>query len=741
MAEPLKRTSIGSEELLAKPDKGLVEHLAEVTTLGAEIAQRLGLPELLKAKVLLACAFHDIGKGTLDFQEYIRGKKPKAYPHALASLPFVLLAESLLAQRYGWERYRVEATAAVLTHHSPLGSELYKSFETVAYHPELKQALCEVWALLEAHGVRELPSVEEFWRTVQLWLQNSPAALLDTSFSVNGTNRTLRGILQGLPPQEFAQVKATLHLADWLASAKIHQPSVLFLRNGSAAVEAHMLNKPLRAFQTEAHKATGADILRLRAPTGTGKTEALLLWTGNAERLLYLLPTQATTDAMWRRLREIYGDDAVALAHGRALYMLRRELRRESDEDPLDERLFGSVFARPVTVATLDQYLLAHLHGRHWEERRTLARRATVVLDEIHAYEPYTLGLLLEALEREPPARLALASATLPEPLLALFPCGTLIEAELELWQRTRHRVELREGSLLEDGAEEALRYARDGKRVLVIANTVRDAQALYHKLAEWGWANLTLLHARFMLRDRMQKEERVSQAEPGAIFVATQVVEVSLDISYEVLITEIAPVDALVQRLGRVNRQGELAPAPVLIYTQWSEGTQRVYGKELLAWSLEILAQLPPTPTDRELAQATHQLYERVVPTEEWQRELAEGRATLDELQRILGCYTIDLSDEALRERFTARRGMVTVEVLPAQFVEEAYQLKEQGELWRLPELLVPVPIWWFRVCAEQFSSLSDLHITQTTLAYDEERGLARPSGAALFPSGVILD
>jgi CRISPR-associated endonuclease/helicase Cas3 len=220
-----------------------------------------------------------------------------------------------------------------------------------------------------------------------------------------------------LPPQEFAQVKAVLHLADWLASARKPQPSVLFLSNGDSALQAYV------------------------APTGTGKTEALLLWAGDTERLLYLLPTQATTNAMWRRLRRIYGEDAVALAHGRALYMLRRELRRESDEGPLDERLFGSVFARPVTVATLDQYLLAHLHGRHWEERCTLARRATVVLDEIHAYEPYTLGLLLEALEREPPARLALASATLPEPLLALFPRGTLIEAELELWQRTRHRV------------------------------------------------------------------------------------------------------------------------------------------------------------------------------------------------------------------------------------------------------------------------------------------------------------
>ncbi len=717
-------------ELLAKPDMGLVAHLAEVTALGAEIADRLGLPQPLRTKALLACALHDIGKATVDFQEYIQGRKRKAYPHALASLPFVLLAESLLAQHYGWERHRLEATAAVLTHHSPLGPELYKGYEAVAYHPELEQALCEVWKLLQMHGVHGLPSGEVFWEAVQSLLRNSPAGLLDASFAIGDANRTLRGILQSLPPQEFAQVKAVLHLADWLASAKIQQATVLFLRDGSSAIEAHVrtLGASLRQFQQQVQKAS-PDVLWLRAPTGTGKTEALLLWAGNTERLLYLLPTQATTNAMWRRLRKVYGEDAVALAHGRALYMLRRELRRESDEDPLDERLFGSVFARPVTVATLDQYLLAHLHGRHWEERRTLARRATVVLDEIHAYEPYTLGLLLEALEREPPARLAVASATLPEPLLNLFPRGMLIEAEPELWQRTRHRIELREGSLLEEGPEEALRCAREGKRVLVIANTIRDAQALYQKLAETGWQKLALLHARFILRDRMEKEEQVSQAEPGMIFVATQVVEVSLDISYDVLITEIAPVDALVQRMGRVNRQGERESAPVLIYAQWSEGTERVYGRELLAWSLELFAQLPPTPTDRDLAQATHQLYERVVSTEDWHRELAEGRATLDELQRILGCYTIDLSDEALRERFTARRGMVTVEVLPEQFTAEAYQLKEQGQLWRLPELLVPVPIWWFKEFGGCFAPNSDLRVIQGNLPYTGVLGATVPT------------
>ncbi len=721
---------MSSNKLLAKPDKVLVEHLSEVTALGAQIAERLMLSEPLRVKVILACALHDIGKATVDFQEYIRGRRQKAYPHALASLPFVLCAETSLAEPYTWERRSLEATAAVLTHHSPLSPNLFKDRGTVDYHSQVGRVLEEVWQLLQSHGIRSLPPVGAFWENVQRLLTVPLASLLDDSLSFNDKNSTLRGLLRDLPPQNFACVKTALHLADWLASAKVMQTSVLFLQDGISAVNGHAdtLNAPLRIFQTEAQQARHSDVLWLRAPTGTGKTEALLLWAGDTERLLYLLPTQATTNAMWRRLRRIYGHETVALAHGRAFYTLRQE----PDEGPLDARLFGSVFARPVTVATLDQYLLAHLHGRYWEERRTLASRATVVLDELHAYEPYTLGLLLEALKRECPARLALAGATLPDSLLALFPEGRLIEAEPDLWHRSRHVLAYKGEKLLESGVEEALEHARRGKRVLAIANTVRDAQELYRLLQQAGWKKCVLLHARFILRDRVAKEEEIGRAESGTVFIATQVVEVSLDISYDVLITEIAPVDALVQRMGRVNRRGEqTTPAPVVIYTQWSDGSQRVYGKEVLTWSKEILTSLSFTPTDRDLAQATQRLYEQVVATEEWQRELAQGRTTLDDLQRSLGCYTIDFSDEELHSRFATRRGTVSVEVLPALFEEEAWAFKEQGELWKLPELLVPVPIWWVREFADRFLPLPDLGALQTTLTYDGESGLHSPSTA----------
>lgn len=737
-------------ELLAKPDTELIEHLTEVTRVGEAIARQLDLPESLQVKALLACAFHDVGKATQDFQEYIRGRRKKAYPHALASFPLVFLAENLLGKQYRWGPYAYEATAAVLTHHSPLGPELYKGYEAPKYDERtLDEVWEQVWALLQQYGVGGGVSLETFEQELKTLLADPPSALLDDSLRIGGEELSLRGIFRRLPTETFAPVKAVLHLADWLASAKETQASILFLQGGLSAIVQHAerlqrtTGARLREFQILAREAAAADVFWLRAPTGTGKTEALLLWAGDTERLIYLLPTQATTNAMWKRLRLVYGERSVGLAHGRSNYVLYKSREgQEVEEDPLSERLFGSVFATPVSVATLDQYLLAHLHGRHWEERRTLARRATVILDEVHAYEPYTLGLLRESIQREPPARLALASATLPDALLGLFPKGQLVEAESPLWERRRHKILLREGALREEGIQQALEFARKGKSVLLIANTVRDAQALFCKLREEeGWLGTELLHSRFTLGDRIRKEEQIALPKAGTIFVATQVVEVSLDISYDALVTEVAPLDALVQRLGRVNRRGEKSNAPVVIYTCWSEGAQRIYGRDMLTWSLQILQELPEMPTDRMLLEATSQLYERVIRTEEWREELQAGRASLDEVQRVLGCYTIDLSDEEMRARFTARRGMVSIEVLPAQFVEQAYQLKDRGEGWRFPELLVPVPIYWLQIADGFFTALSDLHVVQTSLPYDSEVGLHAPEPSATQPSGILLE
>ncbi|MBE3562735.1 MAG: CRISPR-associated helicase Cas3' [Hydrogenibacillus schlegelii] len=763
--------------LLAKPDVPLLDHLAAVLDLGEQLVRRHDFfksnfkSKALALRALLACALHDIGKATVDFQQKMcrirKGAGPGSgsdYPHALAALPFVLAAELLLEQSpstaladdpearafVGSEPTvkgfpEMPATAAVLAHHSPLHGDLFLKFGVPRYEEGCEAVFRAIWARLEATARRmgtdrfALPDVDAVLTLAQSWMKEELSRLLHGFF--NESTRLI-DVLKGSSPRRFAAVMTVLHLADWLASAGVASIEGLYLKEGSEKLDRSLRHRleaqgkafVWRGFQVAAGRAEAGGFW-LRAPTGTGKTEALLRWAGDAERVIYLLPTQATVNAMWRRMRDIYGPEAVGLAHGRASYMLRKSAFEEAVDDRTENvRLLSRVFARPVTVATLDQWLLAHLHGRHWEERRFLSQEAAIILDEIHAFEPFTLGLLRAALERERPRRIAFASATLPQALIERFreivPSDRLVDAEAALWKRRRHRLELRPGSLVER-MDEIVDVARTGRAVLVVANTVEEAQRLYRALKEeYRWPKLHLYHARFTFRDRERREQSVAHPAPGTIFVATQVVEVSLDISYDVLMTDLAPVDALVQRMGRVNRAGDRPPAPVVIYEDGSTIARgRIYDEEVLALSRSILKSLPAEPTDRDWLDANEEVYRTYLESRTWQAAFREGQENLEWIQKALGIFTIDLSDEEMLQRFVTRSGAMSVDVIPHRYVDEALRLIEQGDRWRLVELQVPVRIQWLHAYREAFEHYASLDTLVTQLPYDDELGLlSRP-------------
>ena len=718
---------MSNEQILwAKPDETLSEHTQRVVEAGQQLCDRLHLPNCLRRRVEIACILHDVGKATQSFQKRMEAarkgtKLPPAYPHALASFPFVLALES---QRFGQQSHKL-ATAAVLTHHSPLHPRLY---EGIMGSPDFIEQALRKWLAQWLTGAPE---------TLMRLLGENPAGWLYQEANYPDGSRTLMQQFQRLPAQEFTLVKAILCLADWLASA--HQKTDrIFLTRGKQKLLKYLQVKKqlglehLHDFQREAHSRQESR-LYLQAPTGAGKTEAMLLFAGDSERILYLLPTQATANAMHTRLAAIYGRDAVGIAHGRALL----ELSRDGEEPPLDVRLFNTVFAKPVTVATLDQYLLAHLHGRHWEIRRTLSRYATVLMDEIHAYEPYTLGLLHAALEADPPQRLAIASATLPTPLMKYLGNAPLVKAEDSLWQQRRHCL-LREQRAPEKAVKEALDHAANGEAVLFVVNTVPMAQSLYQVAVEQARLlkhppEVHLLHARFVYRDRRRKEQQLRRLKRRALVIATQVVEVSLDISYHRLYTELAPLDALVQRMGRVNRYGTLPqPASVHILLEYDPRSERVYGKDLLHETQKLLQQLPEQPTNMELTDATDTLYQTVWQSQAFQEELKLGETTLKEVQSVLGCFTVDLTDEEMQRRFSTRRGVVSVDVLPLPFLQEAYELRQRRTTWRLPELLVSVPYWWTAQFRDYFMPCADLGVPTTSLPYDAFVGLSHPTTVA---------
>lgn len=299
------------------------------------------------------------------------------------------------------------------------------------------------------------------------------------------------------------------------------------------------------------------------APTGAGKTN--FLFRRCRGRVFYTLPFQASINAMADRVR----GDLGARADVRRLHAASGIGSGQGEEDVQLQRLPGAA----VKVLTPHQ-LAAVVFGTAGHEAVALDLRGQdVILDEVHTYGPLALPMV-ERLVRVAAAlgcRVHVGTATIPTALRdvivdALGGAGAVCEVRLtdaELDRYDRHTVEKVES---EEAARKRIADAvRAGQRVLVVSNRVARAQERF----EWAAAAFPgvprlLLHSRYRRMDRARLEGELKEMaeRPGPCVVsATQVVEVSLDVSFDLLVTDAAPLDALVQRFGRVNRHARRRP------------------------------------------------------------------------------------------------------------------------------------------------------------------------------------
>lgn len=379
------------------------------------------------------------------------------------------------------------------------------------------------------------------------------------------------------------------------------------LGSSSQALSARPLQQV--ADQLLAH-ASGPTLVLVEAPMGEGKTELaflahLRLQATNGHRGLYIaLPTQATSNAMFERTLTFLNSFPLAqghdiqLAHGGAALDERVHHLRQVNDSVQESVTSSAWFAQrkrpllsPYGVGTVDQALLAVLHVKHHFVRVWGLANRVVVLDEVHAYDTYTSGLI-EALLRWLKAMncsVVLMSATLPARRRAAFlqawgaqdrpdvayprvlmttPQGTLGASVACRTQAPIHVQGLAED--LETLAETALTALEAGGCGVVIVNTVKRAQALYGLLMDRlpQQAELLLFHARYPADDRSLREQAVltrfgrnSQRPACALLIATQVVEQSLDIDFDFMLSDLAPVDLLLQRAGRLHRHTRHRP------------------------------------------------------------------------------------------------------------------------------------------------------------------------------------
>jgi CRISPR-associated endonuclease/helicase Cas3 len=339
-----------------------------------------------------------------------------------------------------------------------------------------------------------------------------------------------------------------------------------------------------------------------------------LLVQGSATGVYLALPTMATSNAMLGRLerclpRMFDGEVNLVLSHGRA--RLNQAFERivsrrragaapyEDDAAVVCERwLLGRKRALlgQVGVGTVDQAMLAALRVRHHFVRAFALAESVVVLDEVHAYDAYMQVILDRLVEwlGALGAPVILLSATLPQSKRRMFveayargagyPVGLALqrppaEAPYPLVTSvsrdgvTEHcvdepavprtvqldlvRCEEPEAEILPRLVE----AARGGAMVGWIRNTVDDAQRAWEAARELGASQLMLFHARMRGGDRSEVESRVlgtfgkEGQRAGTLLIATQVVEQSLDLDFDLLATDLCPIDLVLQRAGRLHR------------------------------------------------------------------------------------------------------------------------------------------------------------------------------------------
>jgi CRISPR-associated endonuclease/helicase Cas3 len=327
------------------------------------------------------------------------------------------------------------------------------------------------------------------------------------------------------------------------------------------------------AFDVLINGGSSKNPLVLRLPCGYGKTESVVIpflsqaFSGKwslAPRLIYVLPTRALCNQIAERI-ETYASRVESISGRKLKVSIEHGI---SSQDPL--------FFADICVTTLDQFLYgyartkAHI-GKHVDMPAGAFANSIVVFDEAHLYSPYTHALLKAMLDilcySNVPVVVMTATMpkTLHEDLLKdlkslhiEFKGKFLCERELS-WEMKEWR--LLDGDKASESLIDFLNSAKD-RKILIVANRVDVAQklAIDKRLRDDG---VKLIHSRFSVKDRGDKEKAVidllgkgSKGQNG-IVISTQVCEVGLDISADILITECASADALVQRIGRVARWG----------------------------------------------------------------------------------------------------------------------------------------------------------------------------------------
>ena len=488
------------------------------------------------------CKLHDIGKCISDFQDNIESTH-RRLRHEYLSASYLDLT--------------IDERLAILLHHKDL--EYFKSvIGNEYYKPQLQEIKNKLnW---------EFEDIEQFISDI-----NKP--------------RKSKEILHN---KDLILQLGYLKLCDHIASADIKT-----IDKGFNARRVFNF-KTYRSIQEQVLNMKDKEDIIIQAPTGCGKTETSLLWSNKVQnknksrRIFYLLPYTASINALYKRLKE--QGISVGVLHSK----VKSLLLREDDIDNIQEEIqLFQKNTKQITISTIYQILKVVFSAKNWEMMLAQFKNSIFIIDEIHCFDIEQFTLLVETLrwlKQEYDINICVMSASIPTNMLNIIKdrldISKIVQAEQKDYL-VRHKINYCNKTIFDD-IEYINKQINRNKKVLICVNNVDTSQELFQYFKnKYPKKNIKLIHGRFNARDRSLIENGIDECD---ILIGTQAIEVSLDIDFDIMFTEIAPFDSLLQRFGRVNRKGLKGISNIYIYNQYNKS---IYNKDIISRTLGMIDEI----------------------------------------------------------------------------------------------------------------------------------------------------
>jgi len=554
----------------------------------------------------LAVQYHDVGKATRAWQEEIRRTNTHCPPHAPYSGYFLVQDEKYMND--------IIPFLACISHHSLLTESSWSNL----HRPSLF-CTDYLKDFNVKYGFSDLSFNADNWGNYLQWFKNyrnesqhpNHRSLWDENKQINTTFKAEYCLMLSLLTTADA-IASKFEEEDIIGGDRYHKlkewfpsPTDIYYKIENVGEERELTSvqkQIVDSYSSPAYSEIYTKPLRLEAPCGEGKTLAALLCakelfrTQTINRVIFTLPTQTTTNNMVYEFEEGYSIPSswIGIYHSEVMsFLLQQSDSEDSNGDfPINElKHWSVVYARPFNISTIDHLLLSLVNGYKYAPRAFgNLQNSLVVIDEFHYYDTHTIGMIecLCKILRGLKIPHILMSATIPDKIKEKFSAeyitvasqGTDSEGnERRPYTFRYHSERLHDENGCSPTLIDLLEKSPD-LNIGIITNTVKTSKAIFQELRlMFPDRPILLYNSEFMRKDRPIKENILRifgknvfgqlkeddieyckkfgfDPDKSLIFVGTQVAEISLNVSFDLLISDLAPMDSLIQRGGRLHRR-----------------------------------------------------------------------------------------------------------------------------------------------------------------------------------------